>query len=52
MANKLGGFRSMYNDFYGPADDSLTTSKKRERNVRDKVRQLSNENQAAISIET
>lgn len=48
----LDGFRDMYNDFYGPADDSLTSSQKRERNVRDKVRQLSNENQAAISIET
>ncbi len=48
----LDGFRDMYNDFYGPADDSLTSSQKRERNVRDKVRQLSNKNQAAISIET
>ena len=48
----LDGFRDMYNDFYGPADDSLTSSQRRERNVRDKVRQLSNENQAAISIET
>ena len=52
MAAMLDGFRDMYNDFYGPADDSLTSSQKRERNVRDKVRQLSNENQAAISIET
>jgi len=48
----LDGFRDMYNDFYGPADDSMTSSQRRERNVRDKVRQLSNENQAAISIET
>ena len=52
MAAMLDGFRDMYNDFYGPADDSLTSSQKRERNVRDKVRQLSNKNQAAISIET
>ena len=48
----LDGFRDMYNDFYGPADDSLTSSQRRERNVRDKVRQLSNDSQAAISIET
>ena len=52
MAAMLDGFRDMYNDFYGPADDSLTSSQRRERNVRDKVRQLSNDSQAAISIET
>jgi len=52
VAAMLDGFRDMYNDFYGPADDSMTSSQRRERNVRDKVRQLSNENQAAISIET
>ena len=52
MAAMLDGFRDMYNDFYGPADDSLTSSQRRERNVREKVRQLSNDNQAAVSIET
>ena len=48
----LDGFRDMYNDFYGPADDGLTSKQRREQNVRDKVRQLSNEGKAQLSIET
>ena len=48
----LDGFRDMYNDFYGPADDGLTSKQRREKNVRDKVRQLSEGNSAAISVET
>jgi len=48
----LDGFRDMYNDFYGPADDALTSRQKREQNVRDKVRQLSEDGKAQLSIET
>ena len=48
----LDGFRDMYNDFYGPADDVLTSRQRREQNVRDKVRQLSDEGKAQLSIET
>ncbi len=42
----------MYNDFYGPAGDGLTSKERREQNVREKLRQLSEENKAAISVET
>ena len=48
----LDGFRDMYNDFYGPADDALTSKQRREKNVRDKINQLSNEGKAMISVET
>ena len=48
----LDGFRDMYNDFYGPADDALTSKQRREQNVRDKVRQLSEDGKAQLSIET
>ena len=48
----LDGFRDMYNDFYGPADDGLTSKQRRERNVRDKINQISNEGKAQLSIET
>ena len=50
----LDGFKDMYNDFYGPSDDYKTFVRKKEENVRDKIRQLSNENSASagISIET
>ncbi len=48
----LDGFRDMYNDFYGPADDGMTSKQRREQNVRDKVRQLSEEGKAQLSIET
>ena len=48
----LDGFRDMYNDFYGPVDDGMTSKQRREKNVRDKVRQLSEEGKAQLSIET
>lgn len=48
----LDGFNEIYNDFYGPSDSSLTSKQRREQNVRDKVRQLSNEGKAQLSIET
>ncbi len=48
----LDGFNEIYNDFYGPSDDSLTSKERRERNVRDKINQLSNEGKAQLSIET
>ena len=46
----LDGFRDIYNDFYGPADDSLTSKERREQNVRNKINQLSNEGKAQLSI--
>ena len=49
MADMLDGFNEMYNDFYGQADTSIS---RREQRVRDKVSQLSNENRAALNIET
>ena len=52
MADMLDGFNEMYNDFYGPSDDSLTSIQRRERRVRDKVRQISNEGKAVLNIET
>ncbi len=48
MSKKLGGFRSMYNDFYGSDDDYSKMIREKEQFVRDKVRQVS-EN---ISVET
>ena len=48
----LDGFNEIYNDFYGPSDDSLTSKQRREKNVRDKINQLSNEGKAQLSIET
>ncbi len=42
----------MYNDFYGPSEDYPTLVRRKEQNVRDKVRQLSNDNKAELSIET
>ena len=48
----IDGFRDMYNDFYGSADDTLTSKQRREQNVRDKINQLSNEGKAQLSIET
>ena len=48
----LDGFNEIYNDFYGPSDSSLTSRERRERNVRDKINQLSNEGKAQVSIET
>ena len=50
----LDGFKDMYNDFYGPSDDYKTFVRKKEENVRDKIRQLSSGNSASagISIET
>lgn len=48
----LDGFNDIYNDFYGPSDSSLTSKERRERNVRDKINQLSNEGKAQLSIET
>ena len=48
----LDGFNEIYNDFYGPSDSSLTSKERRERNVRDKINQLSNEGKAQLSIET
>ncbi|MBQ6438984.1 MAG: AAA family ATPase [Mogibacterium sp.] len=49
MADMLNGFNEMYNDFYG--DTSIT---RREKNVRDKVRELSADRPAAaeLNIET
>ncbi len=52
MAAMLDGFNEMYNDFYGPSDGSLTSIQRRERNVRDKVRQISDASKAELSIET
>jgi Holliday junction resolvasome RuvABC ATP-dependent DNA helicase subunit len=52
MADMLDGFNEMYNDFYGPSDDSLTSIQRREQRVRDKVRQISNEGKAVLNIET
>lgn len=52
MANSLNGFKDMYNDFYGPSEDYATSVRRKEQNVRDKVRQLSSENKAELSIET
>lgn len=52
MANSLNGFKDLYNDFYGPSEDYATLTRRKEQNVRDKVRQLSNENKAELSIET
>ena len=48
----LDGFKDIYNDFYGPSDDYETFVKRKERNVRDKINQLSNEGKAQLSIET
>ncbi|MBQ6500728.1 MAG: AAA family ATPase [Mogibacterium sp.] len=48
----LDGFKDIYNDFYGPADNYETFVKKKEQNVRDKINQLSNEGKAELSIET
>ena len=50
----LDGFKDMYNDFYGPSDDYKTFVRKKEENVRDKIRQLSDEGRASsgISVET
>lgn len=48
----LDGLNEIYNDFYGPSDDSLTSKQRREKNVRDKINQLSNEGKAQLSIET
>lgn len=42
----------MYNDFYGPSEDYPTLVRRKEQNVRDKVRQLSNDSKAELSIET
>ena len=39
----LDGFNEIYNDFYGPSDDSLTSKQRREKNVRDKINQLWNQ---------
>ena len=48
----LDGFKDIYNDFYGPSDDYETFVKRKEKNVRDKINQLSNEGKAVISVET
>ena len=57
----LDGFKDMYNDFYGPSDDYRTLVQRKEKNVRDKVNQLSGDTNrssgagsasSAISIET
>ena len=48
----LDGFKDIYNDFYGPSDDYETFVKKKEKNVRDRINQLSNEGKAQLSIET
>jgi Holliday junction resolvasome RuvABC ATP-dependent DNA helicase subunit len=48
----LDGFKDIYNDFYGPADNYDTFVKRKEQNVRDKINQLSNEGKAQLSIET
>lgn len=48
----LDGFKDMYNDFYGPSEDYETLVRRKEKNVRDKIRQLSGEDKAVISVET
>ena len=51
----LDGFKDMYNDFYGPSEDYDTLVKRKERNVRDKINQLSGgggQASGAISVET
>lgn len=48
-------FKDIYRDFYGPSDGYLDRTRKSEQNVRDKVRQLSNDSSQAsnaISVET
>lgn len=51
----LDGFKDIYNDFYGPSEDYETLVRRKERNVRDKVRQLDSgmgQASGAISVET
>jgi len=51
MADMLNGFNEIYGDFYGNSDTSIS---RRERNVRDKVRELSADRPATaeLNIET
>ena len=55
MADMRNNIRDIYNDFYGPSDDYETYRKRKEQNVRDKIRQLSDDTgrtSGAISVET